>query len=78
MKRVTGTVEWFNNDKGFGFIYVPGISTTGTARKDVFVHYKQIESGERYRTLAEGQIVTLCPIRTDRGIQAASVIPLQV
>jgi CspA family cold shock protein len=77
MKRLTGTVQWFDNDKGFGFIYVPGVSSEGTIRQDVFVHYKQISSGERYKTLIEGQVVTLCPVRTDRGIQAANVVPLQ-
>ena len=45
----TGTVKWFNDSKGFGFIRVEGDA-------DVFVHYSQIE-GDGFRTLEEGQSV---------------------
>jgi CspA family cold shock protein len=44
-----GTVKWFNDSKGFGFIRVEGDA-------DVFVHYSQIE-GDGFRTLEEGQAV---------------------
>lgn len=44
-----GTVKWFNDSKGFGFIRVDGDA-------DVFVHYSQIE-GDGFRTLEEGQAV---------------------
>ena len=46
---MTGTVKWFNSDKGYGFISRDG-------GPDVFVHYSAIE-GKGYRNLAEGQIV---------------------
>jgi len=47
----TGTVKWFNESKGFGFI------TPSDGTKDVFVHFSAIAS-EGFRTLAEGQEVT--------------------
>jgi len=45
----TGTVKWFNDEKGFGFIEVPG-------QADVFAHYSEIQ-GEGRKTLVEGQSV---------------------
>ncbi|MEI2389195.1 cold-shock protein, partial [Priestia megaterium] len=45
----TGTVKWFNSEKGFGFIEVPG-------ENDVFVHFSAIQS-EGFKTLEEGQKV---------------------
>ena len=47
----TGTVKWFNESKGFGFI------TPSDGSKDVFVHFSSIQ-GDGFRTLAEGQTVT--------------------
>ncbi len=61
----TGTVKWFNDEKGYGFI----------ARKDgndVFVHYTAINSDGR-RTLAEGQSVTFEVTSGNKGPQAANV-----
>ena len=49
--RVAGTVKWFNNEKGFGFIAVEG-------QKDVFVHHTGI-SGNGFKSLEEGQKVTM-------------------
>ena len=48
--RSTGTVKWFNDDKGFGFI------TPENGSKDLFVHHSAIQ-GSGYRTLEEGQAV---------------------
>ena len=61
-----GTVKWFNDSKGYGFISLP----TGD---EVFVHFSSIE-GSGFRTLAEGEEVELDVHDTERGPQAANVI----
>jgi len=60
-----GTVKWFNNEKGYGFIEREGGG-------DVFVHYTAIQ-GEGYKTLEEGQKVTFDVVEGARGQQAANV-----
>jgi len=60
-----GTVKWFNNDKGFGFIS----AETG---KDLFVHYRAIKA-TGFKTLVEGQRVTFNVERTPKGEQAIDV-----
>jgi len=60
-----GTVKWFNATKGFGFISVEG-------QEDVFVHYSAIET-EGFKSLDEGQSVTLEVVEGARGPQAANV-----
>ena len=62
----TGTVKWFNESKGFGFI------TPSDGRKDVFVHHSAIAS-TGFRTLAEGQQVTFDVIEGPKGPQAVNV-----
>lgn len=65
MMRVTGTVKWFNDAKGYGFI----------AREngdDVFVHYSAI-SGSGFRSLSEGQAVEFDVVDGPKGKQAANV-----
>ncbi|MGY4493049.1 cold-shock protein [Pseudomonas sp. TE3610] len=61
----TGTVKWFNNDKGFGFI----ASESG---KDLFVHYKAIKT-DGFKSLSEGQRVSFEVERTPKGDQAVDV-----
>lgn len=61
----TGTVKWFNADKGFGFIEVEG-------GDDVFVHFSAIQ-GDGFKTLDEGQVVTFEIEEGDRGPQATNV-----
>ena len=61
-----GTVKWFNDAKGYGFITQP-------AGEDVFVHFSAIV-GDGFRTLSEGQEVEFDLQTTDRGLQAAKVI----
>jgi CspA family cold shock protein len=62
----TGTVKWFNNDKGYGFIKQDDGST------DVFVHYSAI-SGEGYKSLAEGTKVEYEVEDSPKGPQARTV-----
>ncbi|WP_455205426.1 transcription antiterminator/RNA stability regulator CspE [Kaarinaea lacus] len=62
----TGTVKWFNESKGFGFI------TPDDGSKDVFVHFSAIAS-EGFRTLAEGQRVTFDVEDGPKGPQATNV-----
>ena len=65
-ERILGTVKWFNNTKGYGFIS----QTNGGA--DVFVHFSAIAS-EGYRTLTEGQKVEFSIENGPKGLQAANV-----
>ncbi len=68
MSKVTGTVKWFNESKGFGFIEQPEGS-------DVFVHFRAI-SGDGFKTLKEGQKVEFSVIDGEKGPQAEDVIAL--
>jgi cold shock protein len=61
----TGTVKWFNAEKGFGFIAIEG-------RDDVFVHYSAIQ-GDGYRTLDEGQRVEFDIAPGRKGEEAQNV-----
>ncbi len=61
----TGTVKWFNGEKGFGFISVEG-------EDDVFVHFSAINS-DGYKTLEEGQSVNFEVVEGEKGPQAANV-----
>ncbi len=63
-----GTIKWFNNQKGYGFIEVEG-------ENDVFVHYSAIQK-EGFKTLEEGQRVEFEVIEGNRGPQAANVIEI--
>ena len=65
----TGTVKWFNADKGFGFIEQDG------GGPDVFVHYSAIEAGG-YRELKDGQKVEFDVTRGQKGPQAQNVRPV--
>ena len=65
--QVTGTVKWFNEKKGFGFIERDG-------DEDVFVHHSAIQ-GDGFKTLAEGQKVTFEVTQGQKGPQAANVSP---
>jgi len=61
-----GTVKWFSNEKGYGFI------ERGNGEQDVFVHFSAIV-GEGYKSLTEGQRVSFEVVQGDKGLQAANV-----
>lgn len=67
MSNTTGTVKWFNEEKGFGFI------TQDNGGPDVFVHFRAIAS-EGFKTLAEGQSVSFSLEQGPKGPQAANVV----
>ncbi|MCU1737041.1 MULTISPECIES: cold-shock protein [Pseudomonas] len=64
--RKNGTVKWFNDAKGFGFI------TTDDGSPDVFVHFKAIQ-GTGFKSLAEGQKVSFRTAQGQKGLQAEEV-----
>ena len=68
--RITGTVKWFSNERGYGFIVIDD----DPDETEYFVHYSYIVM-EGYKTLRAGQVVSLILADTDRGIQAHDVSP---
>ncbi len=66
--KTTGTVKWFNSEKGFGFIEI-------AEGNDVFVHFSAIAS-EGFKTLEEGQKVEFKIVEGNRGPQAEDVVKL--
>ncbi|AKH89490.1 MULTISPECIES: transcription antiterminator/RNA stability regulator CspE [Edwardsiella] len=67
--KMTGSVKWFNADKGFGFI------SPADGSKDVFVHFSAIQSNE-FRTLDEGQKVEFSVENSPKGPSAVNVVAI--
>ena len=65
----TGTVKWFNEEKGFGFI------TRDDGEKDVFCHFSAIQ-GEGFKSLKEGQKVEFDVVQGQKGPAAENVVPV--
>ena len=68
MSRTTGTVKWFNESKGFGFI-------EQESGPDVFAHFSNI-SGDGFNTLAEGQKVEFTVTQGQKGPQAENIVAI--
>ena len=68
-EKQTGTVKWFNDSKGFGFITPTG------GGEDLFAHFKEIQ-GEGFKSLQEGQQVEYTPARGPKGMQATKISPV--
>jgi cold shock protein len=68
-EKQTGTVKWFNDAKGFGFI------TPAGGGEDLFAHFKEIQSSG-FKTLKEGQKVEFIAARGPKGMQATRIQPL--
>ncbi|ALA87190.1 MULTISPECIES: cold-shock protein [Gammaproteobacteria] len=66
--RETGTVKWFNDAKGFGFI-------SRQNGEDVFVHFRAIET-QGFKSLKEGQTVSFEVVQGQKGLQADKVQPV--
>ncbi|HET7365866.1 MAG TPA: cold-shock protein [Burkholderiales bacterium] len=66
----TGTVKWFNDEKGFGFITPDG------GGKDLFAHHSAIQGASGRRTLKEGQKVSFDVTQGQKGPAAANIKPL--
>lgn len=68
MSKTTGTVKWFNNSKGYGFIEQEN-------GPDVFAHFSAIQV-EGFKTLAEGQRVEFTVTEGTKGPQAENIVPI--
>ena len=66
--RNTGTVKWFNDAKGYGFITMEG-------GEEVFVHFSAIQA-QGFRSLAEGSAVEFDLVQGPKGLQATNVTPV--
>lgn len=68
-EKSNGTVKWFNDAKGFGFI------TPSDGGEDLFAHFKEIQ-GSGFKSLTEGQKVEYTAARGQKGMQATQIRPL--
>jgi len=62
-----GTVKWFNDAKGFGFI------TPAAGGEDLFAHFKEIQGADGFKSLTEGQKVEYIGVRGPKGMQATKI-----
>ena len=69
MSTTQGTVKWFDDTKGFGFI-------EQQSGPDIFAHYSAISDSSGFRTLVEGQRVEFTVTQGSKGLQAANIVAL--
>ena len=69
--KQTGTVKWFNDAKGFGFI------TPSAGGEDLFAHFKEIQGGASFKSLAEGERVEFDIVQGAKGPAAENVVKLK-
>jgi CspA family cold shock protein len=70
MTTETGTVKWFNEGKGFGFI------APDSGGKDLFAHFSEIKGTTGFKTLAEAQRVEFEVTQGQKGLQASNIRPV--
>ncbi len=68
MSVQTGVVKWFDAKKGYGFILHPDDGS------DIFVHYSQIDSSKRFKTLRTGEVVSFDLVNGPKGLHAHNVM----
>jgi cold shock protein len=68
MSVQTGVVKWFDAKKGYGFILHPDDGS------DIFVHYSQIDSSKRFKTLRTGEVVSFNLVNGPKGLHAHNVM----
>jgi len=68
MSDITGVVKWFDAKKGYGFILHPDDGS------DIFVHYSQIDSSKRFKTLRTGEVVSFDLVNGPKGLHAHNVM----
>ena len=66
----TGTVKWFNDSKGYGFI------TADEGGQDLFAHFREIQGDDGYKSLAENARVQFDVTQGPKGLQASNIRPL--
>ena len=69
-QKRTGTVKWFSEAKGFGFI------KPSDGSEDLFAHFKEIQGGASFKSLTEGQKVEFIATRGPKGMQATQIQPI--
>ena len=65
-----GTVKWFSNEKGYGFI------TPDDGGKDLFAHFREIQGGDGFKTLAENARVQFVVTQGQKGPQASNIVTI--
>lgn len=66
-RRFTGTVLWFNDKLGYGFIECPEL------KMNIFVHYSRLQNGEKWKSLSKSQFVEFETVKTEKGLMAVNV-----